>query len=233
VTRTDSADAALAIDDLTVVLGGRTIIEGASVSFPRGTATVVVGRSGAGKSVLLKAAAGLLPRVRGSVVVRAPPLVFVHQDPALLDDRTVFQNVLLPASVQRVGTRAALVDDAAAVLARLGLLAVRHLRPARLSPSQARRAALARALLLRPGVLIVDEPTTGLDPESASDVDGALAAVVDDERAVVVVTHHPRTLARLRALPGARVVVVDAGQVHALERSAVDRVSPPLPGAAP
>jgi ABC-type multidrug transport system ATPase subunit len=222
-------DAAFSIHDLTVALGGRTVVSGASVSFARGTATVVVGRSGAGKSVLLKAAAGLLPRLSGVVHVGAPPVVFVHQDPALLDDRTVFDNVLLPAAVQKRATRAVLVDDAAHLLARLGLLPVRNCRPAALSPSQQRRAALARALLLRPGVLIVDEPTTGLDPESAADVDAALVDVVDQQRAVVVVTHHPRTLARLRALPGARVVVVDNGRVRQDARA----VAAPVDGASP
>ncbi len=223
-----TTNAALAIDDLSVVLGGRLIVDGATVSFGRGTATVVVGRSGAGKSVLLKAAAGLLPRARGRVHVGAPPLVFVHQDPALLDDRTVFDNVLLPATVQQVAPRAVLVDEAARVLARLGLFDLRGLRPVRLSPSQQRRVALARALLLRPGVLIVDEPTTGLDPESAADVDAALAAVVDADRAVVVVTHHPRTLAHLRALPGTRVVVIEGGRVRD-ERGAESSSSPGAP----
>jgi ABC-type transporter Mla maintaining outer membrane lipid asymmetry ATPase subunit MlaF len=204
---------ALSLRGVTVTLGGRVVVDRASLDVPRGTATVVVGRSGAGKSVLWKAVAGLLPRAAGDVVVHAPPLVFVHQDPALLDDRTVLDNVLLPATARRVAPRPVLVDEATHLLARLGLLDLRALRPTQLSPSGQRRTALARALLLRPGVLIVDEPTTGLDPDSAADIDDALVDLVDDHRAVVVVTHHPRTLARLRGLPGAIVVVVDGGRV--------------------
>lgn len=222
----------LSLSGVTVTLGGRVVVDDASVSFALGTATAVVGRSGAGKSVLLKAAAGLLPRTAGDVRVHAPPLVFVHQDPALLDDRTVLENVLLPATVRRVASRAALIEEAGALLTRLGLLQVRGLRPPRLSPSKQRRAALVRALLLRPGVLIVDEPTTGLDPASAADVDDALADVVAPDRAVVVVTHNPRTLARVRSMPGARVVVVEAGRVV---EAIVPRSSPsPAPaGVAP
>jgi len=222
----------LSLSGVTVTLGGRVVVDDASVSFALGTATAVVGRSGAGKSVLLKAAAGLLPRTAGDVRVQAPPLVFVHQDPALLDDRTVLENVLLPATVRRVASRAALIEEAGALLTRLGLLQVRGLRPPRLSPSKQRRAALVRALLLRPGVLIVDEPTTGLDPASAADVDDALADVVAPDRAVVVVTHNPRTLARVRSMPGARVVVVEAGRVV---EAIVPRSSPsPAPaGVAP
>jgi ABC-type transporter Mla maintaining outer membrane lipid asymmetry ATPase subunit MlaF len=222
---------ALSLRGVTVALGGRVVVERASLDVPRGTATVVVGRSGAGKSVLWKAAAGLLPRAAGDVVVHAPPLVFVHQDPALLDDRTVLDNVLLPATARRVAPRSVLVDEATQLLRRLGLLDQRALRPTRLSPSSQRRTALARALLLRPGVLIVDEPTTGLDPDSAADVDDALVALVDDHRAVVVITHHPRTLARLRALPGAVVVVVDSGRV--VDESSPRGEAAPAAGATP
>jgi ABC-type transporter Mla maintaining outer membrane lipid asymmetry ATPase subunit MlaF len=204
--------AALSLRHVCVDLAGRRVIDDVSVAFPLGTASVVVGRSGAGKSVLLKAAAGLLPRAAGEVLVHVPPLVFVHQDPALLDDLDVLGNVLLPASAQRLRPRDVLVDDALALLVRLGLRDVARRKPASLSPSQQRRCALARALLLRPGVLIVDEPTTGLDPARAHDVDDALVDVVAPERAVVVVTHHPRTLARLRALRDAQVVVIEAGK---------------------
>jgi ABC-type multidrug transport system ATPase subunit len=205
-----TAALALLIDDVSVVLGGRVVVDHASVDVEAGSVTAVVGKSGAGKSVLMKAAAGLLPRSGGKVVVSAPPLVFVHQDPALLDDVDVWHNVSLPARVR------ALPHDASPVLQQLGLSPVAHLLPARLSPSQARRAALARALLLAPGVLIVDEPATGLDPVAGDDVDDALCGLVGDAaRALVVITHHPRTLQRLTALPRSRVVVVDAGRVFA------------------
>jgi ABC-type multidrug transport system ATPase subunit len=205
---------ALRTEHLSVAFSGRPVVSDVSVSFLRGAPTLVVGRSGAGKSVLLKAAAGLLPRSSGRVFVYAPPVVFVHQDPALLDDRTVLENVLLPSSIRQREPRAHLLQRARGLLSRLQLQSVAYARPALLSPSQARRAALARALLLKPGVLIVDEPTTGLDPESAADVDTALLDIVDAERAVVVVTHHPRTLARLGALEGARVVVLHKGRLE-------------------
>ncbi len=204
-----AATAALSIEHLRVQLGGRVVVDDVSVDFPRRSVTVIVGRSGAGKSVMMKAAAGLLRRSGGTVRIGAPPLVFVHQDPALVDDGDVLHNVTLPARVAGLAVH----DEARRLLQQLGLLDVASLLPARLSPSQARRVALTRALLLRPGVLIVDEPTTGLDPIASDDVDDALCSVADHERALVVITHHPRTLARLRALPGARVVVVDAGHV--------------------
>lgn len=201
--------AALSLEHVRVAFGDRVVIDDASVEFARGSVTAVVGRSGAGKSVLMKAAAGLLARSSGRVVVGAPPLVFVHQDPALLDDLDVLQNVALPA---RASGRP---RDPLPWLARLKLTETARLLPQQLSPSQARRAALVRALLLEPGVLIVDEPTTGLDPVASDDVDEALADVADVDRAVIVITHHPRTLRRLLSLPRSRVLVVDGGRVAA------------------
>ena len=211
---------ALSIAHLSVTLGGRVVVDDVTLSFARGSVTAVVGRSGAGKSVLMKAAAGLLPRSAGEVWIGAPPLVFVHQDPALLDDLDVLHNVVLPARAQarprgakHEGQDHDVAAEARAWLQRLGIDDVADRLPLHLSPSQARRAALARALLLRPGVLVVDEPTTGLDPHAGGDVDEALCSVADPARALVVITHHPRTLARLLLLPRSRVVVVDAGRL--------------------
>ena len=196
---------ALTLSHLRVELGGRVVVDDVSLSFERGSVTCIVGRSGAGKSVLMKAAAGLLLRAGGDVVLSTPPLVFVHQDPALLDDLDVLHNVALPARVPAAAARP--------WLQKLGIDDVADLLPVQLSPSQARRAALARALLLAPGVLIVDEPTTGLDPLASGDVDSALCSVVDPQRTLIVITHHPRTLARLLALKTSRVVVVEGGRV--------------------
>ncbi len=205
---------ALSIEHLTVHLGGRVVVDDVSLSFARGSVTLVVGRSGAGKSVLMKAAAGLLLRSAGEVRISAPPLVFVHQDPALLDDLDVLHNVLLPARFQTKNSGTSM-DDPRAWLEQLGVDDVAHLLPHQLSPSQARRVALARALLLRPGVLIVDEPTTGLDPQAAADVDEALCSVVDSARALIVITHHPRTVGRMLQMPKSNVVVVQAGRLSA------------------
>jgi ABC-type multidrug transport system ATPase subunit len=203
---------ALSLSHLRVELGGRVVVDDVSLSFALGSVTAVVGRSGAGKSVLMKAAAGLLARSAGEVVLAAPPLVFVHQDPALLDDLDVIHNVALPARslAHRAHTRP---PDPRPWLQKLGLDDVADRLPLHLSPSQARRTALARALLLTPGVLIVDEPTTGLDPHAGDDVDDALCSVVDARRALIVITHHPRTLARLLALKNSSVVVVEGGRI--------------------
>jgi ABC-type nitrate/sulfonate/bicarbonate transport system ATPase subunit len=199
---------ALTITDLDVVMGGRLVVQGVSLTIAAGSVTAVVGRSGAGKSVLWKSVAGLIPRSRGAVIVSVPPLVFVHQDPALLDDRSVHDNLLLFAL-------AADADDRARDVARsLGISHLLRVPAAALSPAQARRVALARALVLRPGILVVDEPTTGLDVVAAAEVDRALVdSVASGSGALVVITHHPRTLAALQAIPGCRTLLVQDGSV--------------------
>lgn len=204
---------ALSISHLSVVLGGRTVIDDVSVDVEAGSVTVVVGRSGAGKSVLFKAAAGLLPRSAGDVVVSTPPLIFVHQDPALFEDRSALENLGFFAFAR--GDPARVVEerlDRVITSLRLGPILE---RPAgALSPAEARRVALGRALVLRPGVLIVDEPTTGLDPAATDDVSEALAGEVAGA-ALIVITHHPRTIDRL-ARGGSRILRVEDGRLTPL-----------------
>ncbi|MBI1944415.1 MAG: ATP-binding cassette domain-containing protein [Deltaproteobacteria bacterium] len=202
---------ALELTNVTVRFGAVTVVDDVTVSFEAGRVHAVVGRSGAGKSVLMKAAAGLLPRVQGEVRVHRPPLVFVHQDPALLDTLSVRENVAFAVTRVRGLLRAearARADDA---LARFGLLDVADAEPGQLAVALQKRAALARAACLRPGVLVVDEPTTGLDPEAAAAVDDALALLPSEGTTLIVITHSPRTVARLRP----RLVHVEAGRVEA------------------
>jgi tungstate transport system ATP-binding protein len=204
-----NAAPALVLDDVSVVLGGRTLVQPVSLTFAADRVHAVIGRSGAGKSVLMKAVAGLLPR-SGTVRVERAPLVFVHQDPALLDELDVEENVAFAVTRRPDLSRAearARVDAALTALALDG--AVRRLAPSRLTVAVQKRVALARALALRPGVLVVDEPTTGLDPPAAAAVDEALADVARQGTTLIVITHSPRTLARLDP----DVIVVDAGRV--------------------
>jgi ABC-type transporter Mla maintaining outer membrane lipid asymmetry ATPase subunit MlaF len=196
---------ALEVVHLSVVLGGRLIVDDVSLSFAADRTHAVIGRSGAGKSVLMKAVAGLLPLAAGAVHVRRPPLVFVHQDPALLDTLDVGENVAFAVERQGIPAAEARARVEQALFA-LALAPLRHAAPSSLPVAAQKRVALARALCLRPGVLVVDEPTTGLDPREASAVDEALASVTGTT--LIVITHSPRTVARLRP----EIVVVEAGR---------------------
>ena len=215
---------ALTVTKLDVVMGGTPIVHGVSLTLEAGSVTAVVGRSGAGKSVLWKAVAGLIPRSGGDVVVGVPPLVFVHQDPALLDDRSVADNLLFFALARRDPVHESVRDVEARAINVASALGIGHLwsvSAAALSPALCRRVALARALMLRPGVLVVDEPTTGLDVVAAAEVTEALVQqAAHTTGALVVITHHPRTLAALQAIPGCRTLLVHDGGLSETRRAA-------------
>lgn len=208
---------ALRLMNVRVTLGHTVVVDNVSATFAERSLSVVIGRSGAGKSVLWKAVAGLLPRSGGDVVVTATPLVFVHQDPALLEDRTTLDNVTFAAMAHRLDS-ATTLERLREVCDALGLDPLLDVPARLLTPAQARRVALARALMLRPGVLVVDEPTTGLDPIEADDVGEALIRVAD-EATLIVITHHPRTIARLRQTPRCRTWRVDAGTLRLLDEA--------------
>lgn len=222
---------AFEIEGLSVTLDGRPILRDACARFAPGL-HAVVGRSGAGKSVLMKAACGLLPAIAGRVhfptaesehrctldVTDASrfadlrqSVTFVHQDPALLDDLSAAENLrfaLDRRSAKSPAERAQAVDQA---LAGLDLQGLAHKLPRDLPPGAQRQVALARALLLRPQVLIADEPTTGLDPAAARDVDRALLKLSESTGAIlIVITHDLRSLAFLQPT----LHLVDQGAVR-------------------
>lgn len=202
---------ALEIHGLSVVVGERTLLLEANARFARGILHAVVGRSGAGKSVLMKAACGLMESTRGSVAIDdvhaqagdaaafarlRSRAVFVHQDPALLDDLTLAENIAFAGA--RLLSRDVCTSRVARAIEQLGLDDKRGALPRDVSPGVLRRAALARALVLEPQFLIVDEPTTGTDPMTAREIDRALADVAARDTTLIVVTHDRRSIALLR-----------------------------------
>lgn len=211
---------AFEIEDLSVTLDGRPILRSASASFPPGL-HAVVGRSGAGKSVLMKAACGLLPAISGRVHYPAArgtsdlhqtidvteqrrfaelrqSVTFVHQDPALLDDLTATENLRFALDRRSTQPKAERAQAVAQALDELDLQPLAHKLPREMPPGAQRQVALARALLLHPRVLIADEPTTGLDPAAARDVDRALLKLSETTGAIlIVITHDLRSLAYL------------------------------------
>ncbi len=205
------------LENVGVTLDDRVLVRAASAVFDPGV-HAVVGRSGAGKSVLMKAACGLLPMCTGGVRLHSEdgltihagrhdpsafaPLrqrvAFVHQDPALLDELSVEDNLAFVLTRRRHVKGKALAAAVDSALVQQHLLDFRAAYPADLSPGLMRRVALTRAMLLRPDVLIVDEPTTGLDPRAARELDAALLALVRKGSTLIVITHDTRSLAQLQ-----------------------------------
>lgn len=204
----------LRFEDVHRAFGGTAVLRGLSASLSTRELTFVVGASGSGKSVLCRLAVGLLRPDRGQVELlgerverlaeralrklrqRAPYLV---QGPALLDWRTLRENVQLADPAASAGA----VEEA---LAQVGLGNAVDRLPSELGPGAKKRAAIARALLLKPDYLLLDEPTTGLDRVAARQVEGVLASLKARGLGGLVVSHD---YALLRQLADRVLVVAD------------------------
>jgi putative ABC transport system ATP-binding protein len=228
----------LRVDHLSKHFGRRrgrvTALDGVSLEFPAGSFTAVLGASGSGKSTLLLCAAGLERPSSGRVtlcgadpaslsdrkrtLLRRRHVGFVFQDFSLLPELTVAENIALPLRLDHRRAARAAIENAAA---RVGLSPAQLRRvPAELSGGQQQRAAIARALLCRPEIILADEPTGALDPHTAARVLQLLRETADGVT-VVIVTHDPQ-VTRICD----RAVFLDAGRVDAvIEQPGPDAVA--------
>ncbi|MBI2876024.1 MAG: ATP-binding cassette domain-containing protein [Candidatus Tectomicrobia bacterium] len=174
------------IIDLHNSFNGTQVLKGVSLEIPRGELLALIGRSGLGKSVLLKHVVGLLKGDRGRVMIdsqdisrlRGKPLErlrqkfgFLFQGGALFDSLTVFENVAFPLREKMRKTESQVREMVFHELEQVGLKqsdAVKY--PAELSGGMRKRVALARALITEPEIMLFDEPTTGLDPMMAGTI---------------------------------------------------------------
>lgn len=202
-------------------VGGQTIaaLDGVSFTVPRGQFMAIVGPSGSGKSTLLNMLGCLDPPDSGRYLLedmdvsafdderasefRNRRIGFVFQSFHLLPRLSVLENALLPARFLR-GPGEGLEERARGLLGRMGL--DRHLthRPGQLSGGQMQRVAIARALLMKPALLLADEPTGNLDSKSAADVLGLLDEVHAQGQTVVLVTHDADIAAHAQRQVGIR-----------------------------
>lgn len=182
-------------------------VRGVSLAIPRGALVVLRGPSGSGKTTLLGVMGAMVAPSAGKVVVlgkdvthlrdhhrtalRRERIGFVFQELALIDRMTIRENVLLPL-VPLGGARPTDVERAEKLLERFGLGDRLDSTPARLSGGERQRAAIARALIMGPPILLLDEPTAHLDTENALIVVSLLAELAAEGTTVVAATHDPR-----------------------------------------
>jgi phospholipid/cholesterol/gamma-HCH transport system ATP-binding protein len=203
---TEPSESIISIRGLEKAFGAHAILRGVDLEIPRGEVTVIIGRSGEGKSVLLRHIIGLLEPDAGEVLVdgismtRASPrerrlllrrFGMLFQNGALFDSMTVFDNVAFPIreSGQRLGAKL-LAEKVREKLALVGLSGVERKIPAELSGGQRKRVALARAVALEPEIILYDEPTTGLDPVRTHAVDEMILETARSLNVTsVVITH--------------------------------------------
>ncbi len=182
------------IQGLTKSFGAQKVLAGVDLEVPSGQITCVIGRSGTGKSVLLKILMGLLRPDGGSIVINGVDITklgdrellrvrnrfgMVFQNAALFDSMNVFENVAFPVREHERLKEVDLKARVDAALASVGLLEHGHKNPHELSGGMRKRAAVARALVRKPEFLLYDEPTTGLDPIMTAHVDELIRTTQD------------------------------------------------------
>ncbi len=208
---------------LTVTRGRTTALAGVSLSLPAGEVTAVVGGDGAGKTTLLRCLAGVLAPASGTVA--RPPAGRIGYLPAssgLYPDLTVAENLDFRASAYGLSRQAAR-ERAAEYLDRAGLTAASGRLAGQLSGGMRQKLAVIAAMLHQPELLILDEPTTGVDPVSRSGLWWLIARAAADGCAVVLATSYLEEAERC-----ASVLVLDAGR--ALASGTPDEIVAALPG---
>ena len=214
------------IRGLKKTLGGVAVLAGVDLDVGKSETVVVLGRSGGGKSVLLKHIIGLMKPDRGSVEMLGQPVSefdrkdwkglrsrvgMLFQGSALFDSLTVGENVALGVRVRRQLADNEERELVRQKLAQVGMKDIEGLKPASLSGGMKKRVALARAIAPDPEVLLYDEPTTGLDP-IMSDVINRLIRDLQKRLGLtsMVVTHDLKSA----FFVGDRIALLHRGQVH-------------------
>jgi len=200
-----------------------TALNGASAEIPDGDFVSIVGPSGSGKSTLLLMLGGMLSPSGGRVLLddqsiydldangraqlRKQKVGFVFQTFNLVPYLTALENVQVPLYLAQVDEKEQ-KDRAAALLDRVGLGDRLHHKPCELSVGQQQRVALARMLANNPAVILADEPTGNLDPETGRQVIQFFEEVNAEGRTIVMVTHDPRAAERAK-----RILRLDRGAI--------------------
>ncbi len=216
--------AAIEIHSLRFAFGSREVFRDLSCAFRGGEISVVMGGSGCGKTTLMRLVGGLQRPDGGTIALDGEPISglsgralerlrrrfgMLFQGGALLDSMTIFENVALPL---REHARLSEDELAQAVHRRLravGLEDVDELLPGELSGGMLRRAALARAIIMDPEILLCDEPFSGLDPPNVDRIEGLLSELNRELGLTVIVSsHHMASSLRM----GHQIVLLQEGQ---------------------
>ena len=204
----------LEIKDLHKSFGSNHVLKGFNLKLYKGENLVIMGKSGSGKSVMIKCLVGLLGADSGSITIKDFDILelgrkeldvlrteigFLFQGSALYDSMTVRENLEFPLRrhKEKFGDSEntdVLIQEA---LENVGLKSALDLMPAELSGGMQRRVALARALILKPSIILYDEPTTGLDPITAKEIIQLMRSIQDTYKTSSLIITHDVDCARV------------------------------------
>ena len=195
----------ISVKNVSKSFGSKKVLDGLDLEVPRGETVVIMGRSGSGKSVLLKLIAGLIPVDAGEIwfddteisklntkkmnVLRRK-IGMLFQSAALFDSMSVAENVAFMLDQHTNYTKQEMLKIVDEKLELVDLEGVQNLRPAELSGGMRKRVGLARALAFNPDVILYDEPTTGLDPVTCTEINQLISDLHERLQVTsIVVTH--------------------------------------------
>jgi len=207
--------------------GDHKILQGVSFCIDRGESVVIIGRSGGGKSVLLKHLIALLKPDAGQVLIDGENIVLMNerqllrvrrkfgmlfQGAALFDSMTVAENIAFVFRREKSLPEEEIAGKVAHVLDLVDLPGIENKNPSELSGGMRKRVGLARAIVYEPQIVLYDEPTTGLDPIASDSIDKLILRVRDRLNVTsVVVTHDMRSARRL----GQRILMLHEKHIYA------------------
>jgi len=193
------------VRDVTVRFGEKTVINLVSTAFERGRTSLVIGRSGSGKTVLLKSIIGLVTVTEGDIMYDGAvfnklnfagqkeirkEIGMIFQGSALFDSLNVEKNVMFPLDMFTEMSHEEKRQRVNCCLKRVNLEKVNKLSPAELSGGMKKRVAIARAIALNPKYLLCDEPNSGLDPQTSIVIDNLIKELTEEYNMTTIINTH-------------------------------------------